>query len=800
MQTTSRRLSWGWGVSLFFLAQLCNCAHEAVELPMTDTLVVQSDQWLPFRSTLYLNSSSSINETETTPGDIPVQGLAKLTQIQVDGVTWTVHEDLSQRDGPIVFVSPDGKQEVFPKNSEASFFKENPKYPRNAGLKMSDIGMALKDLLADNLLKDGEPIEEKVAAIIPPLGSLRPGAAGAPASWTHFIGNVQANDNAPVFGYGSTKQYHPIQKFPVKSSSTRWEGYVGGWMPAVRKIHPVSNTEFTELILFGDVDAKDPFIIQSWHRTASMKNGKITQVVYAHTYPEFGPYRKGPSPEEFYTALFRFGRYWNKHVGDVSALTLPDQSWVDFTKHAFAKELMVRAGGIYPKYGAIDRDYYGSEYDGFQDIFTSSLAANLDWGRFKMAHDVIENYFEMFVSDSGDVNMRGPEVAQFGMTLSLLAKYAKYTGDIALLEKYKKKIVATAQGLVELQNEALKLPTTNPGHGLIHGWSESDACLKGDPDVYWKPYFANSAFSVRGLRDISSLSLFKSESTEWLRRADQLLNRTVASMKQSILTDRKPAYLPPLPGTKKTVRESMATDKPSSQDWPHRLYAELVHAAVLPADLANHALDTMREYGVTSLGVTANVGGPNPYTRDLLGFISYGHAYGLILQDRVDEYILFMYSHRYHVHSRGAWKAAEVSGLNGDPGTFCIPAQMTIPNVVRWALVLEHPDDDMIYLGRAVPRAWLDTGKLISIKQAPTRWGAVNYSIRLDKSTNTVKVKVQFAKGAPKDAEVKLRVPKGKKIQSITVDGQPAQLQPNESVLLGLAGGIKEINVEAKLG
>ena len=53
------------------------------------------------------------------------------------------------------------------------------------------------------------------------------------------------------------------------------------------------------------------------------------------------------------------------------------------SKHAFARELMVRPGGVYPKYGAVDRDYYGSEYDGFQDVFTSAVYTNLEWGGFE---------------------------------------------------------------------------------------------------------------------------------------------------------------------------------------------------------------------------------------------------------------------------------------------------------------------------------------------------------------------------------------------------------------------------------
>jgi hypothetical protein len=207
-------------------------AHEPEELPLVDTLVVQNGPGFGYRTAFFVNSSQSDADFSGSFHDaqIPIDGYEKQSEIQVDGARWTVYEDLRTRDGHIVFVSSDGQQRVFPKTAEATFWQENPKYPRNLGFKLSDIGMKLNDILADELLKDGEPIEEKVAAIIPPLGSLVPPVPGAPASWTSFVGNVQANDVAPIFGYGNTRSYQPIQKFPVQSSKQRWEGYVGGWM------------------------------------------------------------------------------------------------------------------------------------------------------------------------------------------------------------------------------------------------------------------------------------------------------------------------------------------------------------------------------------------------------------------------------------------------------------------------------------------------------------------------------------------------------------------------------------------
>src|SRR5262249_15392940 len=153
--------------------------------------------------------------------------------------------------------------------------------------------------------------------------------------------------------------------------------------------------------------------------------------------------------------------------------------------------------GIYPKYGAVDRDYAGSEYDGFQDVFTSAIYTNMEWGRLETARLFIDNYFSDYVDDKGMIDMRGPETAQFGMTLSLLARFFHYSGDGELLWKHRGKIEGTAKILTDMHDESLQLSKEDPGYGLISGWSESDSCLMEKPSVYWQSYYANSAFAAR---------------------------------------------------------------------------------------------------------------------------------------------------------------------------------------------------------------------------------------------------------------------------------------------------------------
>ncbi|MFZ0214005.1 MAG: hypothetical protein WBE20_13535 [Candidatus Acidiferrales bacterium] len=758
-----------------FLKNLAVTTAAARYLPKTTSAAIIESEKIP-------SNNAAVSVAPPTPN---VEGHTQLCEFKVDGINWKVFEDLRTRDGAITFISSNGNSRVLPKNAEAVFAEANPPY---LGLSLKDVGMSGPDLLAEKLLQNGDPDPELVKSAAPPMGSA---TGGRPVffrlPWNTFVGTKECFDTMPVYPSGSTRTYHPGQYFPELNSQIaekRFEGLIGGWMPAVRKIMPISDTAYDEIVVFGDVEAHDKFIVQTWHRTSRIADGKISNVVYGHSYPAFPPGREDPHAEEFYRALLVFAGYWEKQLHDVASASLPQNAWIDMSRYAFAKELMVRPGGVYPKYGAVDRDYYGSEYDGFQDIFTMSVGANLEWGRFEMARAVIDNYLTDFTDAKGMINMRGPETAQFGMELMLFARYFNYTRDSALLLKHQEKIAATAKLLCEMHDESLRLPPADPGYGLIHGWSESDSCLAPKPETWWLPYFANSAFAARGLKDISrtwrSIKTgpeIEKVTSDWLRRSKILQDAVATSIKKNVRSDVNPPYIGTYPGTTLTFWESMEKERPSPQQWPHRPYAELLHADMLPPELANLVIDCMRAYGATTLGVVANVERPHPTGRDILGFISYGYALMLLRLDRIEEYLLFLYSHRFHDHTRGSWTAGEVSGIDGDTAIFCIPAQQTIPLLVRWMLVLEDSDEDRLYLAKGIPRDWLGSGKEIRIDQTPTRWGRVNLQMAADNTAKKVTANVVLARpGAPSELHVKFRLPKENTLQSVTVNGRPAKL------------------------
>lgn len=754
-----------------------------------------------FRSVVLTTAAAQALPAQSPAAEHPeipdTAGHALQCEFTYRNTSWKVYEDLRTRDGAITFVPARGPARILGKRLEAVFSQAATPY---LGLTREQIGGSLPDLLADKLLAGGgDPDEIQVRDAAPLIGGpAPPNPAGQPGggfasggtgtnSWNTFVGTRECFDTAPVYAAGNTRTYHPNQYFselqgtpstPARANTReRWEGLLGGWMPAVHKIFPIDDRSYIDVVVFGDVEAHDKFIVQTWHRTARVDGGEISKVVYGYSYPAYPPFKEDPKKEQFYRALLVFAEYWDRQLADFAPTSLPDKSWVDMSKHAVAKEIMVRPGGVYPKYGAVDRDYYGSEYDGFQDIFTASVYTNLELGRFEPCRAILDNYLTEYTDAKGMINMRGPETAQYGLTLSLIARYLNYTHDLATIQKHRAKIEATAAGLLTMHDTSLKLPPDDRGHGLIAGWSESDACLAPRPEIWWKPYYANSAFAARGLRDLSRAwsGINASLSREWMRRSDMLRDATLQSIGKWTLKDHNPPYVPLLPGSHLTFKEAMRTERPSEQQWPHRPYAELLMADMLPHPVANQVVDTMRAYGATTMGVLANVGGGG--NRAILGFIAYGFAQMLLRLDRIEEYLLFCYGHRYHDHSPGSWTAGEVAGLGTGKPIFCIPAQQTIPCVVRWMLVIEDSDEDRLYLARGVPRAWVASGKPIRIDQAPTRWGRVNMHLQHHPQSKTVAATVELARaGAPKELHVKLRMPVEQAVKTATVNGRPATI------------------------
>jgi len=112
----------------------------------------------------------------------------------------------------------------------------------------------------------------------------------------------------------------------------------------------------------------------------------------------------------------------------------------------------------------------------------------------------------------------------------------------------------------------------------------------------------------------------------------------------------------------------------------------------------------------------------------------------------------------------------------------------------RFRNLLVMEDGQRLWLARATPRAWLEQGKRIAVKNVPTHFGTTAYEIVSDvdhgKITATVKLP---SRSAPQEVTLRFRHPKSAPIKSVTVNGKECSTfdKDKETISLkGLAGTV----------
>jgi len=110
----------------------------------------------------------------------------------------------------------------------------------------------------------------------------------------------------------------------------------------------------------------------------------------------------------------------------------------------------------------------------------------------------------------------------------------------------------------------------------------------------------------------------------------------------------------------------------------------------------------------------------------------------------------------------------------------------------RHLLVME--DEQSLWLARATPRAWLEQGKKIRVKNAPTYFGTVAYEIVSDVENGKINATVEMpARKAPKEVVLRFRHPKSAPMKTVTVNGKawPSYDKDKETITLkGLTGQV----------
>jgi hypothetical protein len=87
-------------------------------------------------------------------------------------------------------------------------------------------------------------------------------------------------------------------------------------------------------------------------------------------------------------------------------------------------------------------------------------------------------------------------------------------------------------------------------------------------------------------------------------------------------------------------------------------------------------------------------------------------------------------------------------------------------------MLIDERDDGSLLLGQAVPRAWLQHDRRVDVRQAPSYFGPVSFSLRSQADRGSLRATVDLA-GTPRPAAllVRLRHPNAQRLRHVDVNG-----------------------------
>ncbi len=703
---------------------------------------------------------------------------------------FVVFEDFREKDGQIVFSMANGTNQVFPKSLEPTFADSKALYQ---GHTLKEILESPVDILGSSILaKAADPSYESVSPLLEPLSNFYTGTYS-------FVGTPTNYDKVPFEYGGKTPNVDPSQFDPgiisVRNERKVWDGLVGGWLPILRFVYPEEQGDWTELVAFAPfrMENGNQWMQPVWYRIARITNGRLKWVRYIDSYIPVPP-REEASGTGFYEDLLNMREAWNHELDGSMKVSLPDRRLEAMSRYSLVRILMTRMDSS-PKYGVVDQNYGHTQHDGFQDTFNAETLAFVEWGDFDTAKRYIDNYLQKWVRDDGSLLYRGPEIGQYGRMLTNLAEYADYTRDYAILLKYRVRIDAIAQILLQLRQKALAINKEDARHGLLAGFSEADAVLMPSPERYMVPYYGNSTEAERGLGDLGN-ALTKTDDPEQrkfgtdLQRIAVELDRDVQSSVNRTHYENSVATCIPAIAGGRPPNEALARDGKAPEMYSDRSYAEMLFSGSLTHEQVHNIIRCRSTNNDMVLGMPSIASRGDGKKLD--GYLFYAHAYGLIQHDFVREYLLLLYSTMAHLYTRGSWTATEVRGIDpqGISYPYATPAQAVVPLMTRWMLVFEDPRSNELWLTKATPRDWLMDGKKIGVSDAPTRYGKISFQIVSNLRNRRVEVSLDLPQNPVGGRiHIRLRAPEGNVIGSVTLDGQQIQDFDPISETITLAAG-----------
>jgi hypothetical protein len=371
-----------------------------------------------------------------------------------------------------------------------------------------------------------------------------------------------------------------------------------------------------------------------------------------------------------------------------------------------------------------------------------------------------------------------------GWALWAMVEHARLTGRRDWLDKHEAKILDGCRWILR-ERAFSKEKAGNPCAGLIHGKFVCDLPDEGQGGASGVGYFTyTDAISFVGLHGMARLlaDWGHPEGKDLLREAELYRGDIIAAVDR--LTDKSgdPWYVPWVLHAPKHVQRYLY-----DVCGPINLAFSCAGGGVVPRgdERIGHVIRWIidRTHGGSLESAAAGESSPDQ------GAMFYSQDLALVLLElgRVEDFLRIFYALLAANVSHETLTACEW-GRNTQPHIHSISS---LVRMFRSMLIQER--DGGLFLLQGVPRRWLEGGKEIAVRGAPTWYGNLSLRCVSEPGGKTISVHLSLPEGlgtAP--VRLRLRMPGGARIGRVSVNGREHREVEDEWVVLrGLRGDVE---------
>ncbi|MBI4878136.1 MAG: hypothetical protein HY812_00540 [Planctomycetes bacterium] len=365
-----------------------------------------------------------------------------------------------------------------------------------------------------------------------------------------------------------------------------------------------------------------------------------------------------------------------------------------------------------------------------------------------------------------------------GALLFALSEHHRLTQDTAALCRAAPKMLAMCRWLLRRRAESMIGPPAERGatYGLIRYTPYADY-----PEPTCNYY--GDAYSCAGIEAAAAAlrEIGMAEEADWLAREAAAYRADIlASMDRAVIEQDGLHVLPMEPETRRLLKAAGG----SAGGYYGLVASMLLESGFLPAGDPRAAWITgfMERRNGLILGMCEFAGGvDHAYT--------FGYWLDCLRRDEPRRAILGLYGSLAYGMGRDTFCGVEVTRIRTGENTPTTPHLYSGTQQLRLLrmMLLREEGDDLL-LAPAVPRDWLEPGKTVEVRRAPTRFGRVSFSIACAQDSVTLRLDPALRARA---TVIRLRRPHPRPIAAVAAPGVRFTVRDDAVELRDLAGPVE---------